>query len=328
MPWQTHHKHAAPGKVCMIETHPSPKAKRSDTLRLLCVIFLLLAALTAVLAVSGGIQAQQSNRPLAVSLLSGPRAYCAFPLLEDKNSRYQVSLEDGFDGVLSALQAGTPDAALIPAAFLPSVDAKKYTAAAVTAHMNLVAVQNGGSAAGLLDLNGKSVVMPSSLKDAPEYGMLRFLLDKTNVSPEIAFQSGPDIWERIQSGDFDILLLPVDRCAAALMQNSGYRSCFNLAREWTALLGTAPPAGDVLLIRADSLANSPASASALVSSLRTGIDYANAKHKKAAQLIKGCGLGTDTVFIYKTLPHCMFACLEGEAMNAALQQLFLLTEKP
>jgi ABC-type nitrate/sulfonate/bicarbonate transport system substrate-binding protein len=310
----------------MMGGHMPQKAKFSDAARKLLSILLLMAVLTGVLIVSGAMGAQPGNQALLVSLPAGPQAYCAFPLVEDKDGRYSVSLESGYGAVLAALQAGTPDAALIPAQYLSSVDTKMYTAAAVTSYLNLVAVQNGGTAATIFDLNGRFVVMPSSLEGTSEYKMLRFLLNKTNAAPNIALESDEAIAKRAQTGDFEFMILPADESAAVLLENQGYRSCFNLASQWTSLLGETPPAGEALVIRNESITNHKAAAAALLADIKTGIDYANAKHQKAAQYIAVLGLGADAARILKTLPHCAFSYLEGNEMNASLQALEQLTQ--
>ncbi len=310
----------------MIRNHLPQKPGAMETARRLGALFLLVSALIGLLAASVGSDVQGGGQPLSVSLPAGPQAFFAFPLLEKQNSRYAVSMENRDDDILAALHAGTPDAALIPAERLPGIDKDTYAAAAVTSFGNLVAIQNGGTAKSVYDLNGRSAIMPCSLQDAVERKMLAELCAKTNVALEITFENDDSIANRAKTGGFDIMLLPAGQCAPVLLQHESYRACFDTAGQWMALLGTIPPAGDVLVIRADS--KNQAATAKLLADIRTGIEYANAKHKKASQLISALGLGNDPVYVLKTLPHCAFAYLDGAGMNDSIRQLLALTANP
>ena len=311
----------------MIEKQPVKKAGRIGALKQGMPIFLLLMLLAAVVAASGGTGKPSAIRPIQVYLSSSPASYCAFPLMENGSSRYAVTLEKDHGAVIAALNRGAPDAAIVPAQLLSQVNADVYAAAAVTSFLNLVVVQNGGTAASLFDLNGKEVIFPDTMLPTPEYQMLEALLAQTKVKPILLYEKESAIAQRAQTGDFDFMILPVDKCAALLMKSDDYRTCFNLAGQWASILGTTPPAGDCLVVRKECITQNREAVIALLKNLQTGVNYANAKHKKAAQIIATLGLGGEPVSIMKTLPHCAFCYQEGSEMEEALKQLAALARK-
>ena len=308
-----------------MEDQTGKKAGRAGVFKQIAPIFLLLMLLAAVVAVSGGTGTPSAIRPLQVHLAAQPYAYCTFPLLEDSSSRYDVTIEVRDAALVDALKNGIPDAAIVSAQYLSQIDQDAYTAVAVTSFLNLAAVQNGGAAASLYDLNGKEVILPDTVRQTLEFKMLAALLAKTNVAPILLFEKEDALARRVQTGDFEFMILPADKCAAVLLCNDKYRSCFDLSGQWAALMGTMPPAGSCLVIRKALLAQGSEHVLPLRKDMQTGIDYANAKHKKAAQLIVSLGLGTDAVYIMKTLPHCAFSYLEGAAKEEALKQLSALS---
>lgn len=309
----------------MIEIRDQKNARLTEPKKRAISILLLLLALAAVVIVSGFLENSPAGGPLNVYIASDPSSYCGFSVWANNSSRYAVTLTKGYEGILEAMESKKPDMALLPASLLSMADANDYSVAAVTSYLNLVAVQNGGTAKSIMDMNGKSVLLPDSVNGTPAYQMLQTLLKKTNVSLNIAFEKDEDLLKIVGSGNYDFMILPVKLCAQALVQNNGCRSLFNLASQWKALLGEEPPAGDLIVIKNECMLSRGKEVVNLLSEIKEDIGFLNDKHKKASQYISSLDPKVDPAVIYKMLPHMMFKYLEGDEMNASLQQLSLLT---
>ncbi|HML46589.1 MAG TPA: hypothetical protein PKE04_07550 [Clostridia bacterium] len=285
-------------------------------------LFILLFILLDVAVILCYFNAPSASLDSAlVGVAREPSAYCAFAEIGSNNTRYKVVMEDGLDELVSALNRGALDAAILPVQCLDQLDPDEFVVMAVTSSLNLVAVGNGAAVYGLYDLNGRSVTMPESLRDSREMRMLNFLISKTDTDIHIVYQDDETIRQSVPESRDEILLLPPEQCADLLLRNPVYKSCFALASQWEALLGSPPPAGSCFVARKADAEKKASGMSDFLSGMKASIAFLNSKHKKAATLIAASGLNQDAVFVWKVLPYCAFRYLDGEEMAQSLNLL-------
>ena len=285
------------------------------------LIILLLVVLIAALVVADVLKPAKASNPVSLGYVSEPQAYCVYDLKMSQNADYTVSAYDNYDGMISRLKSGDLDAALLPARYLSQAQDGSCTVVAVTSFLNLVAVENGGTVYSIADLCQRQIVAPESLRGTLEWQMLNTLLSNAQVSVDVQFISDEAVEQKAQDGDFDIMLLPVNRCADVLLQNDYYRSCFDLADQWSVLTGTQAPAGGCLVVRNEVFSKKNEALSDVLSGFKASIGFLQSRHKKAATLVAASGFNTDYDNLWRTIPHCMFEYLDGDAMAESLAQL-------
>ena len=236
------------------------------------------------------------------------------------------TLTDYFNSINRVI-VDASDAALLPAQYLDSLEDGRYTAAAVVCFLNLVGVENGKTVYSAADLSGRRIVMPNTLMGTPEERMLDALLSSAGVPADINYADDEAVSRMAQDRDFDVMMLPADKYAEVFPQGGQLIHTFNLAHQWSVLLGR-PPAGFCLAVRNETMEQRPEDVSDMLSKIKAAVNFLNAKHKKAAVLASASGLGADIDYIRRTIPHCMFEYLDGDAGAEALEQLRSLLTAP
>jgi ABC-type nitrate/sulfonate/bicarbonate transport system substrate-binding protein len=294
----------------------------------LAIIAILITALLAAIIFSSSYDTAAAP-PLRVDFASGPSAYCAVTALTGSNPEYNIALNYGADEIAASFNDGSLDAALLPAACVEALDENEYTVLAVTSYLNLVAVENGGTVISLEGLSGHTLAIPESVRNTPELIMLNALLLKAGISADFDFEPVETIRQIAQKGEFDILMLPVEQSAEVLLSDSAYRSCFNLANQWSLIMQMQPPAGSCFVVRNACIAEKREAVTGLLAMIKESVAFINTHHQKAVTLLAANGFQDDPAYIAKTISHCMFVFLEGSEMEDSIIQLSsLLRDAP
>ncbi len=284
-------------------------------------IVILLFLLGGILIISAPNLSLTADSPAIIGIVREPNAYCTFTEINSNDSRYRVSIADGYPGLISALKEGRLDAAILPVQYLDKLYDDDISILAATSYLNLVIVENGDTVYSLADLNGRTVIMQESTANSLENKMLNLLIAKADIQVDISYESDEQITEKTQESNFNIMVLTPYQCAKVLQDNDSYRSCFNLADQWYSLLGTQPPAGCLIAARNDVIEAKSSGLSSFLTGVKASINFINDKHKKAATMIAKSGLGEDTVAILKEIPHLMYTYLDGNSLTDSLEQL-------
>lgn len=287
-------------------------------------IVILLALLGIILIITAPNLSIITGGPAIIGIVREPNAYCTFTAINSNDSRYNVSIADGYPVLIAALKEGKLDAAILPAQYLNEFDNAAISVLAATSYLNLVVVENGYTIYSLADLNGRSVIMQESIENSLENKMLSLLISKANIHVDITYESDEQIFEKAQESNFEVMILKPYQCAQVLLEIDSYRSCFNLANQWYGLMGTQPPAGCFIVARNEIIDAKTSNLADFLAGVKSSINFINDKHKKATTLIAKSGLGEDTVTILKAIPHYMYTYLDGDSLNDSLEQLKLL----
>ncbi len=263
--------------------------------------------------------------PLKVGLVdSDPLSYCAFGLLESGAPNFEVIKFTSYEELLSSFKEASVDSCLIRAKDISKLNADEVHIGAVTSYLNLIAIENGKTISSLADLEAINILLPDTIDGTPELLMLEKLLLNLEIEPAFTFESETMLLERAKSGKFNIMLVPASLSAKVLKENSKYTSAFSLAKQWKRLLSSSPPAGSFFVVRNDYMETGSIRLKSALASIERAISFMASKRKKAAILIAANGFEEYSDYIRKTIPHCMFAFLEGRAMAEPMEQLALL----
>jgi hypothetical protein len=303
-----------------LENNAGGENKSVSVSKFIGLFIILIIALIGIVIVSYLNDHSDQVQPMKVGLGYDPLSYCASVLLENSSSDYVISLVKSSDDLVQELNDQTFDAVLLPMNDLSGLDMKAYMIVAVTSSLNLVVIENGNSVLSINNLDGRTVILPDSLKYTPELLMFNALLSHAGVSINIVFVSNSALQNLMSSGSLNIIILPIDQCANTLLQNRNYHNCFNLAEQWKIVFGTQPPAGSCIVVRKAIENNKSANIASFLANFKSSMAFTNSKHEKAAELIIKSNLGTDMAFVRKIIPYCMFEYQEGDVMSKALEQ--------
>ena len=292
--------------------------------RIVTLVF-LVAILTLFLFLFRTTEQVGAHDPINVGLARTPSAFCSCVLLGSPNANYTTTLFENEDQLADAFRKRTIDAALLPTRYLAAIQDEPNQVVALTSSLNLIAVENGGSASTMADLAGRTVLAPESLRLAPEMVMFSTLIAKSQASVQITFESDQAIQQRATDGSFNVLMLTVEQGASVLLMNDRYHSCFNLSKQWEDILGTQPPAGCCVVMRTALTAEKAAHMNGFLTDLEASLAFTNQKHAKASEVIIATGLGKDLALIRKMISHCVFSFHKGSKMAEALVQWYGLT---
>ena len=301
------------------------KGKTAVTGRYVWTVVLAVVFIAALAALGMLIPARPTDA-LRFGFVTEPRAYAAYGL--NITAPDAVISYESYDDLIKSLNGDALDAALLPAEYLKELAGGGYTAIAVVCYMNLVTVENGTTVYSIADLNGRRIVMPSTLMGTPEKRMLDALLSFAGVSADISYADDGTIQRMAQDRDFDVMILPADKYAAVFPRDGEQMSRFDLADQWSLLLGSRPPAGCCLAVRNETMEQRPEDVSDMLSKIRAAVNFLKTSHKKAAVLASANGFGADIDYIRRTIPHYKFEYLDGDAMAEALGQLQSLLDAP
>lgn len=287
---------------------------------------LLAIVFIAALAALGILMPARPAEILSLGFVPEPRAYCTFGW--SVNEPDAVISYENYGGLVASLNDDGPDAALLPAQYLGNIEDGRYTVAAVVCYLNLVGVENGRTVYSTADLSGRRIVMPTALMGTPEERMLDALLASAGVSADISYADDEAVSRMARDRDFDIMMLPADKYAALFPRDGELIHTFNLAHQWSLLLGSRPPAGLCLVVRTETMEQQPEDVSDMLQGIKAAVNFLRTKHKKAAVLASASGFGEDIDYIRRTISHCMFEYLDGDAGAEALEQLQSLLTAP
>lgn len=282
-------------------------------------IFILVPLLLIVILATNSLENSSHGAPLRLGLVCGPSSFCAFGLPQGRNSQFEIAIEGSADEILSALEGGHLDAALLPSDCLGKFDENMFDIAAVTSYLNLTIMDGKGAAAAAHDLDGRSLMLADAVRGSREMQMLRALLSRTDISVNLEFASEEALWRRAQAGDFDLMAMPAAQNSIHLRAKASHRT-YNLTSKWREFIGSFPPAGSFVVVKRAVFEEKRAEIDRLLATIRDSVDYINAKRKKASMFI-AAQFGGDPADVYFEIVNGKFVYLDGSAMLDSIAQL-------
>ncbi|MFA5675925.1 MAG: hypothetical protein WDA65_05300 [Christensenellales bacterium] len=299
--------------------------KKNTVLKKTTVLVLLIVLVAAFAFAANNFVPTLAYNTVSVGFVNEPNSYCLIPAISTPGSNYQAAVAESYDDIVNALEDGVLDTALLPVKYLDAI-ADGYSVVAMTSCLNLTAVESGYSVYSLTDLGGRTVVVPDTLADTLELRMLSEMLAFTQTAADILFESDADIQRMADDTDFDILMLPPEKCAKVLLKNQNCRSSFSLSGQWSVIFNAPPPAGYCIVARDDCIKDKAPSISKFLTAIEASVRFVTTKRKKASAYIGANGVDADFEFIWKVIPCCKFDFQQGDGMTGHLEQLMILIQ--
>ena len=244
--------------------------------------------------------AQHQGEKIRFGLVSGAHAFGAAHLLQSASPSYDSVLYSDEDVVLRALDNQLIDAALVSVSKALDLPEDTYALHGVFA---------------VMDLSGRTLIMPQKLQGSKEAGMLQKLLDEEDAAGyDMVYAADPVAAYQKTAGS--VMLLPMDDLAAALRRDSALSVRFRLSQQWRTSFLSVAPAGWCIVYRRDIADTS--TFRAFEKALRDSMLYADRKRKKTIAMAVASDLFADEATADQLIDHLSFSYLEDEEMRQAI----------
>ena len=301
------------------------------------VSLLLVVALAFTLAGCGTKEepaADDSDEltPAEVNLyvLSGPTGIGAMNLWAaadagETANTYHITMPGANDEVVVALSNGQADIAAVAtnlAATLYNKTDGGVTVLAVNTLGVLSLLGNGGEAASIADLAGRTIYAPGQGAN-PEY-ILRYVLRGNGLDPDrdvtLRFVGeGSELLTVWQTDPEAVILAPQPVATSILMQNENARTLFDMTEEWDKVSGgESTLMMGCVIVRNAFLQEHPDAVTLFLQEYAASIEKAQSDAAGTAALCEQYGLIPKAALAEKALPYCGLTFVTGAEMKAGL----------
>ena len=270
--------------------------------------------------------------PAEVNLyvLSGPTGIGAMNLWAvadagETANTYHITMPGVNDEVVAALSNGQADIAAVAtnlAATLYNKTDGGVTVLAVNTLGVLSLLGNGGEAASIADLAGRTIYAPGQGAN-PEY-ILRYVLRGNGLDPDrdvtLRFVGeGSELLTVWQTDPEAVILAPQPVATSILMQNENARTLFDMTEEWDKVSGgESTLMMGCVIVRNAFLQEHPDAVTLFLQEYAASIEKAQSDAAGTAALCEQYGLIPKAALAVKALPYCGLTFVTGAEMKAGL----------
>ena len=270
--------------------------------------------------------------PAEVNLyvLSGPTGIGAMNLWAvadagETANTYHITMPGVNDEVVAALSNGQADIAAVAtnlAATLYNKTDGGVTVLAVNTLGVLSLLGNGGEAASIADLAGRTIYAPGQGAN-PEY-ILRYVLRGNGLDPDrdvtLRFVGeGRELLTVWQTDPEAVILAPQPVATSILMQNENARTLFDMTEEWDKVSGgESTLMMGCVIVRNAFLQEHPDAVTLFLQEYAASIEKAQSDAAGTAALCEQYGLIPKAALAEKALPYCGLTFVTGAEMKAGL----------
>ena len=270
--------------------------------------------------------------PAEVNLyvLSGPTGIGAMNLWAvadagETANTYHITMPGVNDEVVAALSNGQADIAAVAtnlAATLYNKTDGGVTVLAVNTLGVLSLLGNGGEAASIADLAGRTIYAPGQGAN-PEY-ILRYVLRGNGLDPDrdvtLRFVGeGSELLTVWQTDPEAVILAPQPVATSILMQNENARTLFDMTEEWDKVSGgESTLMMGCVIVRNAFLQEHPDAVTLFLQEYAASIEKAQSDAAGTAALCEQYGLIPKAALAEKALPYCGLTFVTGAEMKAGL----------
>lgn len=270
--------------------------------------------------------------PAEVNLyvLSGPTGIGAMNLWAaadagETANTYHITMPGANDEVVAALSNGQADIAAVAtnlAATLYNKTDGGVTVLAVNTLGVLSLLGNGGEAASIADLAGRTIYAPGQGAN-PEY-ILRYVLRGNGLDPDrdvtLRFVGeGSELLTVWQTDPEAVILAPQPVATSILMQNENAQTLFDMTEEWDKVSGgESTLMMGCVIVRNAFLQEHPDAVTLFLQEYAASIEKAQSDAAGTAALCEQYGLIPKAALAEKALPYCGLTFVTGAEMKAGL----------
>lgn len=281
-------------------------------------------------------ESEQSSAPdnINVMVLNGTTGFGMAKLISDsKNGAaalpYTVSVETDASNITASLVSGACDIAALPTNAAANVALKTQGGVKVIAvnTLGVLYVMNNTEAVTISsfeDLRGKTVYCPAQnptflFKAVCQANGLKvgedITIDNTYAQPA-------DLRTALVSGLVDIAVLPEPMVTIAKSANASLTNSIDLTAEWEKHYPANSLMQGCVVVRTQFLEQYPDAVQAFLTEYKASIDFVNANHEEAANMIVEAGIFAQAPVAKKAIPNSNICYIDGDQMKTGLQSFY------
>lgn len=277
---------------------------------------------------------KQQDLTVRVGTLKGPTGMGMASLLE-KSEEGKTALDYEFtisaipDELVAKVISKEIDIAALPtnvALLLYNKTGGEVQLAAVNTMGVLFLLENGDTISDMNDLDGKSVNI--SGKGATPDFVFRYLLESAGLVPDVDTMldfsmEHADLAASLVSGDVKIGLLPQPHVTTALMRNKDLRIALDITEQWNLAAEQASElAMGCIVVQKDFAQNNKAALDEFLTEYEESVDFVNANHDSAAELIAKFDILPNAAIAKNAIPYSNIVFKDAKDSSGFLNDLF------
>ena len=260
-----------------------------------------------------------------VSAVKSLEGYGAYKIMTDRSYAYDMKYYGSADEVVSLIESGETDIAVLPAAAAAKVynDGKAAVKMICTAQAGGIhAVSKDAKIKSVGDLKGRTVCMLAE-KTAGEI-LMDAVFEENGLDPEKDFTlvekaSYDELTALAKEKPEDVYILPSD-FAGSLLTKEKFKQAFSLNKMWKAAFETAPVTA-CIIAREDYIRENPEIISEFLGFVEISLNY-TANNETCGQSLTENGFFEDASLAYSAVSGANYEYLDGEAAKAACEKTF------
>lgn len=266
---------------------------------------------------------------IKIGALKGPTGIGMVKLMEEGKDKYEITLFNSPDEIVSKVVNGDLDGAAVPsnlASVLYNKTKGEVKLAAINTLGVLYVVENGNDIKSIKDLKGKTVYS-SGKGSAPEF-IFNYILKKNGLEPDkdvkIEYKmQHSDLAASVAAKEVEIALLPEPFVTSSKMKNEDLKIPINLTKEWEKtsgdesklVMGTVVFRNDFISSRKEDLNN-------FLQEYEKSVDFVNKNVESAGKLAEKYGVMPKAKIAELAIPKCNIVLIKGDEAKKSIEGFY------
>lgn len=280
---------------------------------------------------------QAQNSKIKIAALKGPTGIGMVKLMEDDKSKYDISIYDSADQVVSKIISGDVDVAAVPsnlASVLYNKTKGQVELGAINTLGVLYIVENGNSIKNITDLKGKTIYS-SGKGSVPEFA-LNYILKQNGLNPQkdvnIDYKMDhSDLAAAVAAKKINIALLPEPFVTTVKIKDKDLNVPIDLTKEWNkSSSGKSSLIMGTVIFRKKFADKNKKAADEFLKNYKNSVDFINNHPKEAAKLTAKNGIIPKEKVAEMAIPRCNIVFISAKDSEKSLKNFYniLLKDNP
>jgi NitT/TauT family transport system substrate-binding protein len=266
---------------------------------------------------------------IKIAVLKGPTGMGIVKLMEEDKDKYDISLYDSPDQIVSKIVNGDVDGAAVASNLAPILYSKTKGGVQLVGVNTLGVlhiVENGNTIKSVKDLKGKTIYI-SGKGATPEF-VLNYILEKNGLDPnkdvKIEFKGQhADVASLLASKEASIAVLPEPFVTTTQMKDKDLRAAIDLTKEWEKVSNnTSQLIMGAMVFRKDFLDKRGSEISEFLTKYKESVDFVNNNVAEAGKLIEKNGIIPKAKVAEMAIPKCNIVLIKAQDVKKSLNEFY------
>ncbi|KYH28368.1 MULTISPECIES: ABC transporter substrate-binding protein [Clostridium] len=272
---------------------------------------------------------KNAKEKIKIAVLKGPTGMGIVKLMEENKDKYDISLYDSPDQIVSKIVNGDVDGAAIASNLAPILYNKtngEVQLVGVNTLGVLHIVENGNTIKNVEDLKGKTIYI-SGKGATPEF-VLNYILEKNGLDPnkdvKIEFKGQhADVASLLASKEASIAVLPEPFVTTTQMKDKDLRVAVDLTKEWEKVSNNKSQLiMGAMVFRKDFLDKRESEINEFLTKYKESVDFVNNNAAEAGKLMEKNGIIAKAKVAEMAIPKCNIVLIKAQDAKKSLNEFY------